>query len=153
MKLAEALMLRADAQKKAEQLRQRLSRSAKVQEGEHPPEDPNVLMREVEAVVQELTRLIQVINRTNSHTVFREAQTLTDALAQRDMLALRRSIYASLLDAAAGQQTRYSRSEIKLVTTVDVASLQRQVDHLAQAYRQLDARIQEMNWAVEVLNP
>ena len=37
MKLAEALIQRADCQKRIAQLRQRLTRSAKVQEGEQPP--------------------------------------------------------------------------------------------------------------------
>jgi hypothetical protein len=44
MKLAEALILRADSQKRVEQLRQRLTRAARVQEGENPPENPQELM-------------------------------------------------------------------------------------------------------------
>ena len=40
MKLSEALVLRADIQKRIEQLRERLKTSALVQEGERPPEDP-----------------------------------------------------------------------------------------------------------------
>lgn len=44
MKLAEVLILRADCQKRIDQLRQRLLRSAKVQEGEQPPENPQQLL-------------------------------------------------------------------------------------------------------------
>ncbi len=51
MKLAEALILRADAQKRIQQLRERLNRSAKTQEGELPPEDPQELLAELERVV------------------------------------------------------------------------------------------------------
>jgi hypothetical protein len=43
MKLAEALLLRADCQKRIEQLKSRLLGSARVQEGEQPPEDPEKL--------------------------------------------------------------------------------------------------------------
>ena len=44
MKLAEALILRADSQKRFEQLKQRVVRSAKVQEGDEPPENPRDLL-------------------------------------------------------------------------------------------------------------
>jgi len=47
MKLAEALILRADCQKRLAQLQQRLARSAVIQEGEAPPENPQVLIAEV----------------------------------------------------------------------------------------------------------
>ncbi|MDV3351896.1 DIP1984 family protein [Leptothoe sp. LEGE 181152] len=67
MKLAEALMQRADCQKRIAQLRQRLTRSAKVQEGEQPPENPQELLSEVDTVITELTRLVQRINQTNGH--------------------------------------------------------------------------------------
>ena len=40
MRLAEALILRADYQRRLEQLKQRLIRNAKVQAGDAPNEDP-----------------------------------------------------------------------------------------------------------------
>ena len=40
MKLAEALIVRSDYQKRIEQLRNRLLQNAKIQEGETPNEDP-----------------------------------------------------------------------------------------------------------------
>jgi len=61
MKLAEALILRADSQKRIEQLRQRLVRSAKVQEGETPPEQPQetfstVNVAELQTQMDQLSR-------------------------------------------------------------------------------------------------
>src|SRR5919106_6480822 len=94
MKLAEALVLRADAQKKLAQLRQRLALSARHQEGERPPEDPRTLLQEVERLTAELEDLIRRINRTNSRTEFEDGLSMSDALARRDVLSLRRSIYA-----------------------------------------------------------
>lgn len=44
MKLAEALNLRADLQKRIANLRERLIKNAKVQEGDTPSEDPNMLL-------------------------------------------------------------------------------------------------------------
>ena len=48
MKLAEALTLRGDLQKRAAQLQTRLHNNAKVQEGESPAEDPRQLLAELE---------------------------------------------------------------------------------------------------------
>ena len=59
MRLAEALILRADSQKRIEQLRERLTRSAKVQEGEQPPENPEDLIRDLERASNALLDLIR----------------------------------------------------------------------------------------------
>ena len=63
MKLAEALILRADAQKRLQQLRERLNRSAKVQEGEEPAENPQELLAELDRLVADYGRLVKQINR------------------------------------------------------------------------------------------
>jgi hypothetical protein len=44
MKLAEALLLRADRNRTYEQLRARIGASARYQEGEQPPEDAKELV-------------------------------------------------------------------------------------------------------------
>jgi hypothetical protein len=46
MKLAEALILRADYQKRIEQLKAILIRNAKIQEGDAPAEKPEELLKE-----------------------------------------------------------------------------------------------------------
>ena len=106
MKLAEALLLRADCQKRMEQLKSRLIGSAKIQEGEVPPENPQKLLAEVEAVGDQLMDLIRRINRTNSTTTFAEGSTLADALAERDVLLLRRGVYNDLATFASVRQDR-----------------------------------------------
>ena len=141
MKLAEALILRADCQKRIEQLRQRLVRSAQVQDGEQPPENPQALIAELEAAVNELNDLIKRINKTNSQTTLADGMTLSDSLAQRDTLLLKRSVYDSLINAAAAKQARYSAAEIKTLSTVNIAELQRQMDQLSRQCRELDHRI------------
>jgi hypothetical protein len=150
MKLAEALILRADCQKRFEQLKQRLLVSAKVQEGDDPPENPADLLAELETVASQLADLIQKINKTNSATLYAEGKTLSDALAERDVLAMRRAIYADLAQAASVRQDRYSKSEVKFKSTVNVPEIQKRADELAKAYRETDAKIQEMNWRTEL---
>lgn len=150
MRLAEALIERADAQKRIAQLQQRLARSAKVQEDEQPPEDPQALLAEVGQAIDDLTRLIQQINRTNAQTSFDDGRTLTDALAERDTLMMRRNVIAQVINAAQAQP-RYGRMEIKEFSTVNIAELQAQVDDLSRQYRELDTAIQQLNWTVDLI--
>lgn len=152
MKLAEALILRADCQKRMEQLRARLVRSGKVQEGESPPENPQALIAELDAGVAELENLIKRINKTNSQTNMEDGLTLSDALAKRDALALKRGIYNSLVDEAAVRQDRYSRSEVKFFSTIDVGEVQAQMDRMSRQYRELDTKIQQANWNTELID-
>ncbi len=81
MKLAEALILRADCQKRIAQLKSRLLTNAKVQEGDAPAETPQDLIVELERAASELLDLIRRINRTNSATAFAGRGTISDALA------------------------------------------------------------------------
>ena len=152
MKLAEALILRADAQKRIEQLRERLERSARVQEGEQPPEDPSALIAELERVGDELLSLVQRINATNASTELAPGLTLSAALATRDVLMLKRGVYRSLADSASATNYRYSRSEVKYLSTVNVAEVQQRVDDLSRQRRELDARIQAANWNVDLVD-
>jgi hypothetical protein len=150
MRLAEALILRADTQKRIEQLKHRLVRNAKVQEGDRPAEEPQELLREMKQAAEQLTRLIQQINRTNAATELEPGLTLSDGLAVRDVLKMKHSIYQSLANEATVTQSRYTKSEIKFSGTVDVAAIQTEADNLAKAHRELDTKIQEANWRVEL---
>ena len=151
MKLAEALIWRADAKKRLEQLKQRLLRNAKVQEGDAPADEPATLLAEYERLVGEFVQMVQRINRTNSATALRDGLTLADALAVRDGLVLRVDALRSLAQAAAITQDRYTKSEVKFQGTVNVAELQQQVNRLAVEHRDLDTQIQAMNWQAELL--
>ena len=151
MKLAEALILRADCNRRFEQLKQRIIRSALVQEGDEPPENPRELVEELERVSRELADLIRRINRTNSLTVFREGATLADALAERDVTLAKREAYNQIVQSASVRQDRYSKSEVKYRATVNVQEIQSRVDELSKAARELDARIQETNWKVDLM--
>ena len=151
MKLAEALILRADCKKRFEQLKARALRGAKVQEGDEPAERPDELLRELERVAAELADLIKRINRTNTATAFADGKSVSDALAERDVLSLRRGLYADLAATAAVTQDRYTRTEVKYVSTINIAAAQQRADELARAYRELDARVQELNWQTELL--
>lgn len=151
MKLAEALILRADYQKRIDQLKQRLLRNAKVQEDDEPAENPTNLLEELRHLSRDLLRLIQRINATNAVTKLEGEQTISDAIAHRDLLRLRHSIYRDLAQAAVVTQDRYTKSEVKFKSTVNVSEVQKRADELAKEHRDLDARIQESNWRTEMI--
>ena len=151
MKLAEALILRADAQKRIEQLKQRLANSAKVQQGDESPENPQELLVELERAFSTLADLIKRINKTNSATGFDADKTLSDVLAERDVLMAKRNAYSQLVGAASIVQNVYSRSEVKFVRTIDVSEVQKQADELSKNYRELDSRIQQLNWQTDLI--
>ena len=149
MKLAEALVLRADHQKRLEQLKARMLRNAKVQEGQQPAEDPVALVDEFEALSAELVDLITRINLTNS-TIRVDGRTMTRALAEREILKHRQAMYRDLAQAATVTQSIATRSEVRFVGTVTVSTMQKQADGIARELRNLDARIQEANWLTEL---
>lgn len=151
MKLAEALVLRADCQRKIAQLKQRLERVVKVQEGELPAENPDELFVELDRTTEELTHWIKKINKTNSLTVFGDGKSLADVLVERDSMMQKRKILNDLLETASIRQDRFTRSEVKFQTVIEVPALQKQMDELAKNYRELDFRIQEKNWTIDVI--
>ena len=150
MKLAEALVLRADGQKRIEQLQQRLIQNAKVQADDQPAENPEILQQELEQLAQELVLLIQRINRTNSRTELEAGMSIADALAAKDVTKLKSDIYRNLAQAAIVKQDRQTKSEIKFQSTIQVAEVQRKADQLAKEHRQLDTRVQQANWPTEL---
>jgi hypothetical protein len=151
VRLAEALAERADCQVRLSELQKRLTRSARVQEGETPAEDTNELLSEVERVFHRQLELVSAINRTNARTAFDERRTISDAIAERDIMAKRRDLLTAVADAASVRQDRYTKSEVKFVATLSIAALQKQIDDLSKQYRLLDTRLQELNWSTELI--
>lgn len=145
MSLAEALQMRADIKTRISQLHSRLNDNAKVQEGEAPAEDPLRLIELLNAECSAYEELIRRINLTNAATVL-DGQTLTALLARRDTLSLELSIFRDFLQQASQRIDRYSKTEIKILPTVDVTAMQKTVDAKSKELRQLDAAIQKLNW-------
>ena len=150
MKLAQALILRADTQKRLEQLKGRLLDNAKMQENERPSEDPKLLLKELDRLSDELFRLILAINLTNSSAKF-EGASLTEMIAKKDTLSQKASVLRDFAKSASQKVDLYSNSEIKILSSVDVAVLQKQIDELSKEIRELDMKLQEANWQVDLI--
>ena len=150
MRLAEALNLRADINKRISQLGERLKMNAKVQEGDTPAEAPEVLLDELDRLTGELEELMGRINLTNSKTVS-DGITLTEMIAKKDALTLKSGIIRKFLAEASLKVERYSNKEIKIFSTVNVAELRTQSDKLSEELRLLNVKLQELNWTTELL--
>ena len=150
MKLAEALQERADLARRIDSIKSRLSHNAIVQEGELPAEDPAALLAEFDACTNRMEELLTRINLTNCKTVVL-GQSLTALLARRDVLKIKLDGYRMLVNEASMTARRATRSEIKILSTVNVAELQKTVDLTAKELRHLDNAVQAANWTTELL--
>ncbi|MDY3792876.1 MAG: DIP1984 family protein [Oscillospiraceae bacterium] len=150
MRLAEALNLRADINKRISQLGERLRANAKVQEGDTPAEAPEELLAELDKLTSELEELMGRINLTNSRTLS-DGVSLTEMIAKKDALTLKSGIIRKFLAEASLKIERYSNKEIKILSTVNVAELRTHSDKLSEELRLLNVKIQEINWTTELL--
>lgn len=150
MKLAEALNLRADLQRRIANLKERLIMNAKVQEGESPAEEPNMLLKELTGNINELENLIKAINKTNSSTYI-DNESIADIIAKRDTLGLKLSILRSFVTESAKKIDRYSNKEIRILSTIDIAEKQKEIDNLSKEYRLIDTKLQGLNWTTDLL--
>ena len=150
MKLAEALSIRKDLQKRIQQLEQRIKSNVKVQEGDEPLEDPNELMKELHSCLIQLEELIGRINLTNINTKNAEGLSITQLMAKKDTLTMRIGILRNIYSEATNILNRYSPTEIRLECVIDVKQLSKQIDEYSSRLRKLDMEIQGMNFLTEL---
>ena len=109
MKLAEALSIRKDLQKRIEQLGQRIQYNVKVQEGDEPSEQPDELMKELDSCLVQLEELVWRINTTNMQTKNAEGRTVTQLMAQKEAKAAKARARAA--EKAAKKAAKKARKE------------------------------------------
>lgn len=151
MKLAEALAIRAEIKTKINNIQSRLNQNAKVQSGEQPAENPYVLLKELDILSENMITLVKNINYTNCVTT-ENGISLMEMIAEKDILQKKISVIKNFLSNASSLVNRYSNTEIKIQSTVDVAKLQKEVDHMSKKLRELDMNIQRINWTVDLID-
>ncbi len=149
MKLAEALIERKELNTKIARLKARLLDNVLIQEGDTLTEDPSELMREFNNSFDRLTKVVNAINKTNVETKV-EGKSLAQLIVERDLLIKKASIMREIVGKASNRVDRYSRSEILILTTIDVNQYQKQIDDISAEARKLDSKIQFSNWNTEV---
>ena len=150
MKLAEALSIRKDLQKRIQQLEQRIKSNVKVQEGDEPLEDPNELMKELHSCLIQLEELIARINLTNINTKNAEGLSITQLIAKKDTLTTRIGILRNIYSEATNIVNRYSSSELRIECVIDAKQLSKQIDDYSGRLRKLDIEIQSLNFLTEL---
>ena len=97
----------------------------------------------------ELEDLVTRINLTNSAPL-PTGETITALLSRRDCLSKKTETLRNFLACASNLTSRSTRGEIRVYSTVQVPELQKQVDALSRQLRELDTRIQGLNWTIEL---
>lgn len=150
MLLAEALIERADIQRKIEVLRKRMVVNAKTQEGVKPNETIDDLLGELNDLTTKWEYLVAHINHTNEVTVVEDGKTVSSLIAKKDAMAKKLALLGDLRNAGSQITERYSRTEIRMLPTFHVATLQKEIDVLAKELRVLDTKLQATNWTTEL---
>lgn len=151
MKLAEALLLRVDLQKKLRQIESRLAKNAKTQGDEPPSEHPADLLLEFDECNKQWEELIQKINRTNSLTEIEAGVSIADMITKRDAIKQKLNALYKLSENATIELNRYSRSEIVQRSAISVPEIQKQINEQSKAYREIDTKLQALNWNTDLL--
>jgi hypothetical protein len=103
----------------------------------------------------ELTDLVRRINRTNARTQAdaEAAATISDLIAERDQAQRMNQLYRAVAKAGTrgtgrGLWVRDADNPTRAV--VDVSKLQKSADEWGVRYREIDVRLQQLNWSTEL---
>ncbi|MDB4727981.1 DIP1984 family protein [Saprospiraceae bacterium] len=147
MKLAEALLLRADLQRKIASLNARITPLLIIRKGRDPQEDPIKLLAIMRKAIADLEVIVVKINKTNVITKLNDERTLMEALANRD--ALKSMVEQLRMIRRSAQLNGHSYDDMR--TTVNVKNLQSEIDQTGRSFRELDSQVQGLNWTTDII--
>lgn len=153
MKIAEALTRRGALDNDIKALRARIQMAARYVEGEEPAEDAADLLARARELLEEHGNLVAAINKSNTLIRLDDGMSLTDALALRSRLLKEIGLLNWVADEASPAKGMYQarrRTELAEKTDLPVAALRGEADRLASQVRDLDGRIQRVNWAEDL---
>ena len=124
------------------------------------PEQQSVLVRGIQQMLRPVRDLSAdegggFFDRVSSgvSSVFGLGRSMSheELMAQKEVLTLRINTLRNIFDKASKGLDRYSRSEIKMVTVIDVKSLGKLVNDYSSQLRKLDIEIQALNFTTELI--
>ena len=151
MKIAEALNERATLKASLSQIKNRMLKNAKVQEGDAPAEDAKELATKYAEVNNSLTDIICKINKTNQLVKNANGDSLADLITRRESYKHLIKVYSELYDEAIIERDRFSRNEIRFISAVSPAELQKDINEFSKRFRMLDTEIQGINWTTDLV--
>jgi hypothetical protein len=95
--------------------------------------------------------IVFAINRTNTLTKVENRLTLADLIVKRDILDKKLSVMRGFLDRANDLIQKYTKAEIRVFPSVDVSSYRKTIDSLSKERRELETKIQGLNWTTELV--
>jgi len=147
MKLAEALLQRADLQRKIDQLTARILPNLIVHNQARPQEDPTKLLAQLRDTVKKFEAIVVKINKTNMLTRLPDGRSLMEGLAQRDGLKVLQEKMRQVRQSSTLHNSGYNNQS----TTLKFTAIQSEIDQLGRAFRDIDTVIQGLNWNTELI--
>ena len=149
---AEALLKKAVFKKDLDALEQRMEESARVPHDEEPVDDYLALLGNYREKESELLEISLRILATNNSAIFCEGETISQAIIRRDSLKRVVSMYNKLLSAATGSgRGMFHSRDIKYKRVVNMDKVRSDMDNAAMQYRDIDVKLQQLNWNTELL--
>ena len=147
MTLAEALLQRVHLINQMADLKTRAERSARVQDGTTPIENPLALVERHAQTLAAWSSLLCRINFANLTAALPDGTTLTEALARRDALTTEVVFLRDLAETAVSIPDTFTHSEVRWLPAIDVVALCDRRDDRSRELRVLQAAIQSTNWS------
>ena len=105
----------------------------------------------MDEVLVQLDDLMHRINIADVQIV-QDGDSLTRLIAKRDVVSMRVKALKEVVNYVAANDTRFGRTELKYVRTIDIKALRKEADTYAKQYRELDLKIQSLNWTVDLVD-
>lgn len=151
MKLAEALQRRADLRQKIDSVGNTMKANILVQEGAEADYDVRQLCEEFNELMGEWRSLVGRIGRTNHTTKDEETgKTLADLLVEREAAKMEKETYDGIVAVYGEKSWRARGAELKIISTFKAKDAQKMVDAAAKRFRELDNKIQMLNWCTNL---
>lgn len=152
MKLAEALQRRADLRQKIDSVGNTMKANILVQEGAEADYDVGQLCEEFNELMGEWRSIVGRIGRTN-HTAKDEetGKTLADLLVDREATKMEKETYDGIVAVYGEKSWRTRGAELKIISTFKAKDAQKMVDDAAKRFRELDNKIQMLNWNTDLV--
>lgn len=151
MKLAEALQRRADLRQKIDSVGNTMKANILVQEGAEADYDVRQLCEEFNELMGEWRSLVGRIGRTNHAAKDEETgKTLADLLVEREAAKMEKETYDGIVAVYGEKSWRARGAELKIISTFKAKDAQKMVDDAAKRFRELDNKIQMLNWCTDL---
>ena len=110
-----------------------------------------VLLLEFDDCNRQWEELVWRINKTNSLVMTEPSVSIADMIIKRDAIKQKINALYKLSAGATIELNRYSRSEIIHRSAISVPEIQNQINELSKDYREIDTKLQALNWNTDLL--